>query len=439
MGPGSRFVVLLFSSALADVIIPIFSIFLPLFAVTLGANSLELGLVGGTSYAVYSFMPFVMGHFSDRRGSRKFFIITSLLILCIVSLLYAASNSAVSLIVIRVFEGVGWAMLWPAMEAAIVEDSSREPKSSLAIFNYVWSAGAALGPGLGTLLVTTSSYRTAFLASGALLVVPIILNGVIFLRERGARSRGNPRRAISGSGERPTLSSSIRGVFSYGGERSFRVWSSLTLNALATATSAIFFTFFGPYATSIGLTVILIGAATSAFGVVRFFTYVALAKQSLTQKLLAGRMRIRNLIVFACVASLSSLLFLIRDPTGAVYFLSFALFAIGNSAVYAMSQTTLIAETASEQRGVGAGLFESSIGIGGMIGPIAAGAVSSSSLSTAFAVPPAILALALGFLYIMSKVAHTSMNRERQSDTPSLQPREAPQSVTLLRLFPAQL
>jgi MFS family permease len=412
VGSSSRFVVLLFSSAIADVMIPIFSIFLPLFAVTLGANSLELGLVGGTSYAVYSFMPFVMGHFSDRRGSRKFFIITSLLILCIVSLLYAASNSAVSLIVVRVFEGVGWAMLWPAMEAAIVEDSSREPKSSLAIFNYVWSAGAALGPGLGTLLVTTSSYRTAFLASGALLVVPIILNGVIFLRERGAISQGSSGRAKPGSGERQTLSSSIRRVFSYGGERrSFAVWSSLTLNALVTATSAIFFTFFGPYATSIGLTLVLVGAATSAFGVVRFFTYVTLARQSLTQKLFDGRVRIRNLVVFACVASLSSLFFLIRDSTGAVYFLAFALFAIGNSAVYAMSQTTLIAETASEQRGAGAGLFESSIGVGGMIGPIAAGAVSSSSLSTAFAVPPVILALALGFIYIMSKVSHASTKR----------------------------
>jgi len=185
----------------------------------------------------------------------------------------------------------------------------------------------------------------------------------------------------------------------------------LTLNALATATSAIFFTFFGPYATSIGLTLVLVGAATSAFGMVRFFTYVTLAKQSLTQKLFDGRVRIRNLVVFACVASLSSLFFLIRDSTGAVYFLAFALFAIGNSAVYAMSQTTLIAETASEQTGAGAGLFESSIGVGGMIGPIAAGAVSSSSLSTAFAVPPVILALALGFLYVMSKTSHASTNR----------------------------
>jgi len=111
------------------------------------------------------------------------------------------------------------------------------------------------------------------------------------------------------------------------------------------------------------------------------------------------------LVAFACVASLSSLLLFVKDTTGAVYFLSFILFGIGYSVVYAMSQTTLIAETSSEQRGAGAGLFESSIGVGGILGPIAAGAVSSSSLTNAFAVPPASLALALGLIYALSKAA----------------------------------
>jgi len=62
---------LLLSSAVADAVLPIFYIFIPIFAVKLGANALELGLVGGVSYGVYSFMPFVMGHFSDRAGGKK--------------------------------------------------------------------------------------------------------------------------------------------------------------------------------------------------------------------------------------------------------------------------------------------------------------------------------------------------------------------------------
>ena len=406
MEPRSKLVVYLFSSALADAIIPIFYIFLPLFASSLGANALELGLVGGTSYAVYSFMPFVMGHFSDRWGSRKFFIITSLLILFVVSLLYSVADNVVTLITVRVFEGLGWAMLWPAMEAAITEDQARDPRSSLAIFNYTWSAGAACGPVIGTLLVSTFSYRAAFLASAILLVIPILLNGAAFLREGplvSQRSLGNAR---SSTKQQSTLPLAIRRVFSTGGERrGFAVWSSLILMALSTATSAVFFTFFGPYATSIGMAVVLIGAVTTTFGVVRFFAYIALAKKSLGRRVFDAGARARNLVAFACVSSLSSLLLFVKDATGAVYFLSFVLFGIGYSVVYAISQTTLIAETASGQRGAGAGLFESSIGVGGIIGPIAAGAVSSSSLTNAFTVPPAGLALALALLYVLSKVA----------------------------------
>ena len=147
---------------------PVFYIFLPLFAVTLGANTLELGLVGGTSYAVYSFMPFVMGHISDRRGSRKFFIITSLVILCVVSLLYAASNDPVSLIVVRVFEGVGWAMLWPAMEAAIVEDSARDPEEFPRDFQLCLVCRGGPRPwSRDKLSVTAFPTELRFLASGA--------------------------------------------------------------------------------------------------------------------------------------------------------------------------------------------------------------------------------------------------------------------------------
>ena len=401
----SKLVVYLVSSALANAVIPIFYVFLPLFAASLGANALELGLVGGTSYAVYSFMPFVMGHFSDRRGSRKFFILTSFLVLCTVSFIYSVSSSAVTIIVVRIFEGVGWAMLWPAMEAAITEESARDPKGTLAIFNYTWSAGAAVGPVLGTLLVTVFSYRAAFQTSAALLAVPILLNGVAFLREGKVRPLDDTVSARPSPVGQLTLSSSIRGVFSSGGEkRGFLVWSSFVLMVLSTATSAILFTFFGPYATSIGMTIVLVGAVTTAFAVVRLITYVALARRSLRQRVLDDKVRVRNLVAFASVGSLSSLLLFVRDATGAVYFLAFILFGIGYSAVYGLSQTTLIAETASERRGAGAGLFESSIGVGGVIGPIVAGAVSSGSLSTAFAVPPVILALALGFLYAMSRV-----------------------------------
>jgi len=389
----------LVSTALADALVPIFSIFLPLFAATLGANALELGLVGGASYAVYSFMPFVMGHFSDRSGSRKFFIIISFALLSAVSFLYSISNDPVTLITVRIFEGIGWSMLWPAMDAAVTEGTPRDSRSSLAIYNYLWSGGAALGPLIGTFLVTMFSYRSAFLATGILFAFLILLNGVTFWMER----KLTPSENFAESGQRlRSTGPDLRSIFHTGGRnRTIEVWIALITMGLVTLTTLTFFTFFGPYATSIGMTVVLIGAVTTTFGAVRFFIFVALANASLRGRVLDIRNRIRNLAVFACVASLSSLLLIIRDSTGLVYFLSFAILGIGYSVVYAVSQTTLIAETAPEQRGAAAGLFESSLGIGGVIGPIVAGAVSSKSLTTAFIVPSASLVFVLVLLCVL--------------------------------------
>jgi len=397
----------LISSFLADALIPIFSIFLPLFAARLGADALEIGLVGGASFAVYSFMPFVMGHFSDRSGSRKFFIIVSFAVLSVVSILYSISNDPITLITVRIFEGIGWSMLWPAMDAAVTEDTPRDSRSSLAIYNYLWSAGAATGPLVGTFLVTTYSYRFAFFATGVLFAFLILLNGATFWMER--KSAPDKNFAKSGEKSRPATSSDVRSIFRSGGRnRPIEVWTALTMMGLVTLTTLTFFTFFGPYATSIGMSVVMIGAITTTFGAVRFFMFVALAKKSLRERTFDIRNRTRNLIVFACITSLSSLLLIDKDPTGMVYFLSFAIFGVGYSVVYAVSQTTLIAETAPEQRGAAAGLFESSLGIGGVIGPIVAGAVSSSSLTTAFIVPSASLVFVLIFLCVLFFLYRTS-------------------------------
>jgi MFS family permease len=406
----TQYLSILFSSAVADAILPIFYIFIPIFAVKiLGANALELGLVGGASYAVYSFMPFIMGHFSDRRGSRKFFILSSVVLLCIVSLLYSITSSPVTLIVIRLFEGTGWAMLWPAIEAAITEDAFRESKKSLSVFNFTWSGGAALGPVIGTFLVSVYSYRFAFFATGILFAILIVTNSITFFRNKTSRA---PNYANSANTERlhVSLSSSIRKVlFSPDKKQNFRVWTCLVATILSALTSGVFFTFFGPYASSLGLAVVLIGAITTTYGVVRFFTYVVFAKESLRNRLLDPSKRNRNAITFASLACLSTLILIIKDHSGTLYFVSFALFAIGYSLVYSISQATLIAETSREQMGAGAGLFESSIGIGGAIGPIVAGVISSSSLTISFIVPAAGLVFALGFLFVLSsRIANRS-------------------------------
>ena len=118
----SNFAVLLFSSFVGDMVSPIFALYLPLFAYELGANVFELGLVGGVSYASYSFMPYVIGRYSDQVKRRKDFMTISLAMLAACSFIYAFVTSPVQLIALRVLEGVAWAILWPVIDVEVSED-----------------------------------------------------------------------------------------------------------------------------------------------------------------------------------------------------------------------------------------------------------------------------------------------------------------------------
>src|SRR5208283_762709 len=170
------FLILIASSATSNLVIPVFSLFLPLLALQLGASVLEIGLVGGAANLVYSFMPFVMGRFANTSVARRFFIVSSLALLSVVSFLYFMASSTLVLILLRLFEGLGWATFWPAIEATLTHDPTRDPKRTLTIFNFSWSSAAAIGPLFGAFLVLVLSIRESFLATSVLLFAAMILN-----------------------------------------------------------------------------------------------------------------------------------------------------------------------------------------------------------------------------------------------------------------------
>ena len=116
-----------------------------------------------------------MGRIADRDGIRKFFVTSSFAILLIVSVSYVFIQNPVVLIMARVFEGIGWAMLWPAIEAAI-RDSMPDAKRALSLFNFTWSGAAAIGPLVGLAVIFFSTLRVAFVVTSILMLATLILN-----------------------------------------------------------------------------------------------------------------------------------------------------------------------------------------------------------------------------------------------------------------------
>jgi MFS family permease len=360
------------SSFSADLILPLYAVFVPLLAITLKASVFEIGVVGGAANAVYCFMPFVIGRLSDRQSTRRFFVTTSFAVLSVVSVSYILIQNPIALILARVFEGIGWAMLWPAIESAI-RDSTSDAKKALSVFNFTWSSAAAAGPLLGAALIFFSTIREAFLITSAIMVATLVLNVIPLITKKRELVFANPKPV------EPT-------VLNQGAKLGARFYISATM--LAAVSSGVLYTFAS--SKSGNISILIIGVATFMFGFARFFVYILTVNERFRSLLLEVRNRATKIVVSLVVLSLSSLLLLIDNASGIIYVVAYGIAGASYSIVYAVSQAAMIAEAHPERVGRGAGMFESSIGAGQFFGPIAGGVVGTflgNSLSAPFLVP----------------------------------------------------
>lgn len=378
------------TAAFANFVQPIFSVFLSLLAIELGASVLEIGLVGGASSLVYAFMPFVMGRFSDRGQLRRFLIIFSLVLLSLTSTLYYFAQNPIDLIILRLFEGLGWAGLWPSLDSAISHDTRANPKRALAVFNLSWSSTAALGPIVGSFVIVVLSVRDVFLFNAVFLLLALMINLIPF-------SRFASKKLTETNEEIDPATIPSSGFIKESGPKLSPVFYifALILSTISFNTTA---SFFSPYAHSLGVQIVVIGAVSTTYGVARFLGYVLTLNNRISHFLLNPKTRFRNTITFLVFTSLAPLLIILPGHAVALYYVSFVMIGLSWSLVYFIALISFVAETSKETMGSGAGIFETSIGIGNFTGPVVAGLVAGNSLTTPFIVPTILSIPILAFL-----------------------------------------
>ena len=130
------------------IIIPL----LPVYAESLGALGLWIGVIfSGFSISRSIFMP-IVGRWSDKRG-RKIFIAIGLLIYAIISLGYILSDSMAELVMVRSIQGLSAVMIISIAFAYIGEISPKDREGGyMGIFSISLFAGFGLGPMLGGVL-----------------------------------------------------------------------------------------------------------------------------------------------------------------------------------------------------------------------------------------------------------------------------------------------
>jgi len=126
------------------------------------------------------------GALGDRLGRRRVFL-TGLVVFTSASLACGLANSAAALIVARLVQGVGGALLVPG-SLALIDASIRPPDRGRAIGTWAGLAGiaSATGPFVGGYLIDVLSWRWVFFIN-----IPLAVAAVLLILRHAPESR-NP-------------------------------------------------------------------------------------------------------------------------------------------------------------------------------------------------------------------------------------------------------
>ncbi|MBV4414284.1 multidrug transporter subunit MdtD [Enterobacteriaceae bacterium YMB-R22] len=150
---------------------------LPAIAHTLSRSPLAMqSAVISYALTVAMLIP-VSGWLADRYGTRRVFML-AVTLFTLGSLACALSNSLIELVIFRIIQGVGGAMMMPVARLALLRAYPRS--ELLPVLNFVTMPGLigpVIGPMLGGVLVTWASWHWIFLIN-----IPIGVLGLLYAR-----------------------------------------------------------------------------------------------------------------------------------------------------------------------------------------------------------------------------------------------------------------
>ncbi len=186
---------------------------LPLYADTLGATGIWIGIIfSGFSISRALIMPLI-GRLSDQRGERKAFLCAGLLFYAVISLGYVWAGGVTELAVVRLVHGLAAGMIIPIAQAYVGDLAPQgEEGKWMGYFNSAFFAGFGVGPLLGGALTDSFSMATAFYSMGALNLFAFIVALVWLPKTRHSKSKNTSEHTPL---RQMLRSNMIKGIFSF--------------------------------------------------------------------------------------------------------------------------------------------------------------------------------------------------------------------------------
>jgi len=343
---------------IAEVVLVLTSVYLPLYAYSIGANELMVGFIAGANSVTYIFIPFFAGRLSDKVGQNKLLVVGFGMI-TLSCLSYYLILQPVIFIPIRLFEGLGWALIWPSLEALIGANSNR-----LRTFNVMWGIGATIAPFIGGFISQQFLTKDIFLVTTSLALISFLF--CKFTKQKSSQKfEGEPKK----------------------GNINHLVFYYPLLYGVASLT---FVTFFPIHLYSKGISMLEVGSVLTLMNLGRLVAFSL--PNGLRERLKGGL----SVLVLTLLIGIFPALTLLDLPTYLIYLETFS-FGSCLEVMYSIALNEIMG-MAGNNRGYYAGLFESILGAGFFLGPMLGGALASLSLQYVFLMP---LAFTLPFSIVI--------------------------------------
>jgi len=326
--------------------------FLPIYAKTLGATALSIGIFFASfPLAQILFMP-TIGRLSDQHG-RKWFIAVGLFLCSLLSLWYIYAPNIVYLIIGRFIQGATMALVIPIATAYVGDMAPPEKRGTyMGIFNLFLTSSFGAGPLMGGWISDAYGMEASFYWMGGLNIVALIAVLLFLPETHTATQKQTQHFSYSEMLQRPK----VKGLALY------RMVNAIQMG--------LWFSFLPLLATEIlFMNKSQIGAVIAAYMLVSSLVQVPMGR-------LADRMNRQVLIAIG--GYLSSVAFaLVFLSSGFVHLLLIGTVAGALGAV-AIPALSAIAADEGHHSGMGAimGVINMAMSAGMMLGPVLAGALA---------------------------------------------------------------
>lgn len=148
---------------------------LPIYIQKIGGTESEIGLIIGVfTISAVVLRPFI-GQEVDRRG-RKIILISGLLVFLVSMLLYNYTNSVTSLLLLRIFHGIGWGAATTAATTLIADIAPPSRRGeAMGIFGMASNVAMAIGPVLSIILLQAYDFPIIFAIGAGIALVSLLL------------------------------------------------------------------------------------------------------------------------------------------------------------------------------------------------------------------------------------------------------------------------